>query len=207
MAMQEIFTIPQAAKYCAVNRMSMWRWVKSGYIPVSVTPGGHHRINVEDLSAFLRERGMYPLARKHFPRKRILIVDDDMHIRRALTKSLTGQNFETESAVDGFEAGFKIMQFKPDLIILDLIMPGIDGFEVCRNVKKNPAMAHIKILAFTGYSTLENRERILKAGADAFFVKPTDWTALLDSIKELLNIPAEQQQKPINPVSAAVRQI
>lgn len=206
MVMQEILTIPQAAKYCAVNRMSMWRWVKSGYIPVSVTPGGHHRINVEDLSAFLRERGMYPLARKHFPRKRILIVDDDRQVRRVLAKTLTSQGFETESAADGFEAGFKVVQFKPDLMILDLIMPGIDGFEVCRSVRENPATAQIKILAYTGYSTVENRERILEAGADAFFVKPTDWTTMLDSIKKLLNIPAEQHQKPTRPVSAPVRQ-
>ncbi len=201
--MQEILTIPQAARYCAVNRMSMWRWVKSGYIPASVTPGGHHRIHVEDLSAFLRERGMYPLARKHFPRKKILIVDDDSHIRRILTRTLTGQGFETENATDGFEAGFKIIQFKPDLLILDLIMPGIDGFEVCRSVRKNPATAHIKILAYTGYSTVENREQILKAGADAFFVKPAERSTLLESIKKLLNIPAEQRQKPTRPVSTA----
>jgi len=206
--MQEILTIPQAARYCSVNRMSMWRWVKAGYIPVSITPGGHHRIHVDDLSAFLREQGMYPLARKHFPRKNILIVDDDRQVRQVLTRTLTGQGFETESAADGFEAGFKVMQFKPDLLILDLIMPGIDGFEVCRSVRENTATAHIKILAYTGYSTVENRERILKAGADAFFVKPAERSTLLESIKKLLNIPVEQRQKPTRPVSIAqVRQI
>ncbi len=182
----EILTIPQAAKYCAVDRMSMWRWVKAGNIRVSVTPGGHHRILREDLEAFLIEKGMYPLAQKQFPRKKILIVDDDVSIQRVLSKMLTDLKYETAVASDGFEAGIKVVQFKPDLIILDLIMPGMDGFEVCKLIRANSATAHIKILTFTGYDTEENREKILRAGADAYMAKPVDRAVLLTKIEDLL---------------------
>ncbi len=182
----EVLTIPQAAKYCAVDRMSMWRWVKAGNIRVSLTPGGHHRILREDLEAFLIEKGMYPLARKQFPLKRILIVDDDVSIQRVLSKMLTDLKYETEAASDGFEAGIKVMQFKPDLMILDLVMPGMDGFEVCSLIKANSSTSHIKILAFTGYDTEESREKILRAGADAYMGKPVERAVLLSKIEDLL---------------------
>ncbi len=189
----EVLTIPQAAKYCAVDRMSMWRWVKAGNIRVSVTPGGHHRILREDLEAFIIEKGMYPLAQKQFPRKKILIVDDDVSIERVLSKMLTDRKYEIGVASDGFEAGIKVMQFKPDLMISDLIMPGMDGFEVCSLLKANSSTSHIKILTFTGYDTEENREKILRAGADAYMVKPVDRTALLTTIEDLFRSHRERR--------------
>ncbi len=190
---KDILTIPEAAKYCATDRTTMWRWVKSGNLMVSVTPGGHHRIVKEDLESFMREHGMYPMARKYFPRKRILIVDDDPLIRKALSMAFSARKYETEVAADGFEAGIKVMQFKPDLIILDLIMPGMDGFEVCNLIKKDSNLSHIKILVLTGYDSEENKEKIMKAGADCFLVKPADEEKLLQNIEGLLK-PSEMRK-------------
>ncbi|MDY7034321.1 MAG: helix-turn-helix domain-containing protein [Thermodesulfobacteriota bacterium] len=70
---KDVLTIPEAAKYCAVDRVTLWRWVKSGNLNASITPGGHHRILKEDLEAFLVDRGMYLLAHKHLSRNRVLI--------------------------------------------------------------------------------------------------------------------------------------
>jgi len=78
------------------------------------------------------------------------------------------------------------MDFKPDLLVLDLIMPGMDGFEVCRRIKKNPRTSHIKVLAITGYDDGENRDRIMKAGADDYLPKPIESERLLEEIKDLL---------------------
>ena len=183
---KDILTIPQAAKYCSVDRVTMWRWVKSGNIRVSVTPGGHHRIRQEDLEAFLREKGMLPLAEKHFPRKRALIVDDDVTVQKALSRAFELRRFDTEVATEGFEAGLKVMKFKPDVIILDLIMPGMDGFEVCNKIKSTPDTAHIKIIVLTGYDSKENKSKILDAGAEAFLVKPVDDEVLFQTIDKLL---------------------
>ena len=184
---KDILTGPEAAKHCAVNRVTMWRWIKSGNLKAWVTPGGHHRIRIEDLESFLRKKGKYHLLQKPFQKKSILIVDDDPLIQKAFTKSLRIHGYETEVAMDGFDAGIKVMRLKPDLIILDLIMPGMDGFEVCNHVKSNPLISYIKILVLTGYDTIENREEIIKTGADAYLVKPVDESVLLRHIKGLLN--------------------
>ena len=183
---QDILTIPEAASFCAVNRVTMWRWVKSGDIKVSVTPGGHHKILKENLESFLLDSGMYPLATKSFPRNRVLIVDDDPMIQKTLSETLFNYKYEVETAGDGFEAGIKTVQFKPDLIILDLIMPGMDGFEACRYLKNDSTTSGVKILILTGYDTEENREKIMEAGADDFLSKPVEVDVLIRHIEVLL---------------------
>ena len=183
---KDILTIPEAANYCAVDRVTMWRWVKSGLLKVSVTPGRHHRILREDLESFLISNEMYPLATKSFHRNRVLIVDDDLMVQKTLSDALSSYKYETETASDGFEAGIKISQFKPDLMILDLIMPGMDGFDVCRYIRNNPMISDIKILILSGYDTIENRDQIIEAGADDILGKPVEEEILIQHIEKLM---------------------
>ena len=129
---------------------------------------------------------MYPLATYQPPGKKVLIVDDDPGIKKLLTKMLSRKHFEVETASDGFEAGIKVMEFKPGLIILDLIMPGMDGFEVCRRMKENSETSQIKILAITGYDTKENRNRIMEAGADGYLAKPLEKDPFIKQVEKLL---------------------
>ena len=119
-------------------------------------------------------------------RGKIMIVDDDPLILDLLTKILSAQKYETAVASSGFEAGAKVIKFMPGLIILDLIMPEMSGFEVCRQIKEDPDTSHIKILAHTGYDTEENREKIMKAGADGYLAKPVEREALLRHVEGLL---------------------
>ncbi len=129
---------------------------------------------------------MYPLAHKRSSNKRILIVDDDLQLQKLLTVMFTFDKYETETASSGFEAGAKVVKFKPDLIILDLFMPEMSGFDVCRRIKKDPETSHIKILALTGYDSKENRDRIMEAGADDYMVKPVEKDVLLKHVEDLL---------------------
>ena len=184
---RDMYTIPQAAKYCSISRGTLWRCVKSGDLKASLTPGGHYRILKKDLESFMFEKGMYPLANPHSPRKKILIMDDDLEIQELLAKMLSGHKYETEVASDGFEAGVKTMEFRPGLIILDLFMPGINGFELCRQIKEKSNTSHIKILALTGYDTKKNRDRIMQAGADGYLAKPVKMSTLLSQVKSLLD--------------------
>ncbi len=185
---QEMLSVPQAAKYCAIGRVTLWKCVKSGELKASLTPGGHYRILKKDLEAFARKKGMYPLASYHPPQKnKILIVDDDRDIREMLTRILRFHKYETETASDGFETGAKVVGFKPDLIILDLFMPGMDGFEVCKKLKEDPGSADIKILIYTADESDENRERIMALGADGYLVKPVDNNVFFRQVKNLLN--------------------
>jgi len=194
---KDFYTIPEAAKVCAVGRTTMWRWVKSGYLKASATLGGQHRIRKAELESVLAKRGGYSIpASEEAPEpefsgrplspRRILIVDDDPGIRKTLTRFLSAEDYEVEVASDGFGAGAKVMDFNPDLIVLDLVMPGMDGFEVCERIKKNPRTSQIKVLAITGYDDEENRTRIMKAGADGYLPKPIESERLLEEVEGLL---------------------
>lgn len=182
----DFYTIPQAAKMCSVARTTMWRWVKSGKLKAFLTAGGQYKIRRDDLKSFIRER------MKHLPiavasqEKKILIVDDDPATQNLLTRMLSSNGYRMSVASDGFEAGLKTIHFKPDLIILDLFMPGMDGFEVCKQIKENTNTSHIKILAHTGYDTRENKDRIMEAGADGYMAKPVRKKTFIENIEFFL---------------------
>ena len=184
---QHIFSIPQAAKLCALSRGTLWKYAKSGELKTSLTPGGQYRILKKDLESFMRAKGMYPLANYQPAGKKILIVDDDPQIQRLLTTMLSAQKYETTVASSGFEAGALVIKLKPDLVILDLFMPGMDGFEVCQQLKEDPEISHVKILAVTGFDTPENRDRIIAAGADGYLAKPLKKKAVFQQVESLLN--------------------
>lgn len=194
MTEKDHYTIPEAAKRCAVGRTTMWRWVKSGKVKAVATPGGQHRIWKSDLQFLLSQlespatsdpkKMAHEKPSRALP-ARVLVVDDDASMRKMLIRILQKHGFQTDVAVDGFEAGLKVMDFNSHVIVLDLVMPGMDGFEVCKRIKENPATSHIKVLAVSGYDTPENREKILKAGADGFLAKPVDNEAFLDEVRRL----------------------
>jgi len=118
--------------------------------------------------------------------KKVLIVDDDPAIQKLLGRALNGNGFETEYAADGFEAGMKTIIFRPHLVILDLFMPKMDGFEICRLLKESPETADIKIITISGFATEENRQRILNCGADLFLPKPLDIKNIKKEIGNIL---------------------
>lgn len=183
---KDFYSITQAADICSVGRTTMWRWVKSGELKAFPTPGGQYKIRKEDLRSFILEKMKHLSISEFSKENKILIVDDEPNVQKYLNKMLSSNGYLIELASDGFEAGVKTIQFQPDLIILDLFMPGMDGFAVCKQIKKNPNTSHIKILAYTGYDTKENKDRIMQAGADDYLVKPVSNKTLLKNIKELL---------------------
>ncbi len=185
--MKDYFTIPQVAKICSVNRSTMHRWVTSGKIKSYSTPGGHKRILIQDLKAFLKDNEM-PIDINEFneEKTRILIVDDDSTVQQVLKKILSGIFIEIEVASDGFEAGIKLVKFKPHLIILDLFMPNMDGYEVCKIIKENPSTRKIKILIMTGHGTEKIKNKVMALGADAFLSKPALKKEILENVEKLL---------------------
>ena len=185
--MNNYFSIPQAAKTCSVDRSTMHRWVKSGKIKSYSTPGGHKRILIKDLKNWLKENQI-PIKINEIKEKntKILIVDDDISVQTYLKKMLSGIFIDIEVASDGFQAGIKLIQFKPDLILLDLFMPNMDGFEVCKTVKENPSTHKTKILIMTGHGTKENYNKAILLGADAFLSKPSSKKEIINCVEKLL---------------------
>jgi excisionase family DNA binding protein len=163
-------TTGQVASACQVTIPTVKRWIREGYLQAFQTAGGHYRITDEDLKRFMTAHKI-PGGIEGLPR--ILIVDDDPKLLGTLGEALSwDQGYKVEVAQDGYEGLIKVGTFRPRLLVLDLRMPGLDGFQVCRKVKEDPVTHSIKILAITAYPEGNARERILEAGADGFLEKP-----------------------------------
>jgi len=182
----EIVTVTEAAKLCKVTRATIWRWIKSGALKAGVTAGGHYRIFREDLHALITSKEMASCSRNGTRKYKVLIVDDDPSVRKLLIMVFMKNGFAVDSASDGFEAGIKTIQFQPDIVILDLYMPKLDGFEVCRRLKTTNSTANIKIIAISGNENQKNREKILSCGADLFFEKSVDIKIIIKEINKLI---------------------
>ena len=174
METKQSFSTSEVAKYCHVTADTIRKWAEAGRIRVFKTPGGHRRIRREDLLRFLRENDIpihEDLGDSGF---KILVVDDEKAvisvIRRFLERAQTP--FQIEIAMDGYDAGHLVATFHPDVVFLDLRLPGVDGFEVCRRIKSNPEHASIKVIAMTGYYEGEVAERVLELGALMCLQKP-----------------------------------
>ncbi len=120
--------------------------------------------------------------------KKILIVDDDVDARGELKEALGKNSFELDFAADGFEAGRKIYKRKPDLVLLDFRMPGMDGFGVCQVLKKDQETSRIPIIAITVLNSDEDIARIKKSGVFAYVQKPFDIKNLLILIENALKL-------------------
>ncbi|MCK4261469.1 response regulator [bacterium] len=119
-------------------------------------------------------------------RKRILIVDDEPHIIKVLTIRLEKAGYEVIAAMDGQETLNKVRKEMPDLIILDLMLPGIDGYKVCRLLKFDERYKHIPIIVLTARVEEEDRKRSMEVGADEYITKPIKPDEFLDTIKKHL---------------------
>jgi len=185
----EILTVSQASKYCKVSSKTIINWIDQGHIKAYKTVGGHRRIKKEDLDKFLLDKGMpLPEEPKAEEKKKILVVDDDKIIVETIVQSLEEDEFGYEmiSASDGFEAGLQVNHFKPDLMILDIMMPDINGYEVCQKIKSNPETKDIKIIVLSAYLDDDAFTKMNEYGADACFSKPLPLEQLRYEVAKLL---------------------
>ena len=187
----EALTVYQASQYCGVSPKTIANWIDEGHLTAFRTVGGHRRVRKQDLDAFLRNKGM-PIQTEidESERKKILVIDDDKLIVETIVTALEEEphNYEILSASDGFEAGIQVSHFNPHLVILDIMMPDIDGFEVCKKLKRDPATSHVKILVLSAYMDEENHERMKQQGADVCFSKPLPLEKLKKEVANLLGI-------------------
>ncbi|MHC5019765.1 MAG: response regulator [Planctomycetota bacterium] len=186
-------TTGEIAAKCHVSSVTVFRWIKTGLLKAYSTPGGHYRVERKEFLAFLRRQGMPvpPDMLEEEPRGtfRILIVDDEPAVLDLVKRALDGDGpYEIETAQGGYEACIKIGARRPDLVILDIVMPGVNGFEVCREIKQNPETSNCRILVLTGYPDESNIKRILEYGADRWLRKPLEIGDLREEVASLLGI-------------------
>ncbi len=173
------------AQLLDVNPSSVANWVDQNLLDAHRTPGGHRRVAVDDLVRFLREHKMPVPNELDVPPARILVVDDEPALCQMIARTLRLANpdYEVIEAPDGFRAGQIVATQKPDVVILDLRMPGMDGFEVCRVIKSQEETRHAIVLAMTAFPSPESERRIRECGADAYFAKPLEMDELLAAVQ------------------------
>lgn len=176
------------AEMLRVDPGSVANWIDQGLLKAHRTPGGHRRVAVDDLVVFLREHKMPIPPEVQAAPIRILLVDDEPGITKLIAKALAEAHpeYEVLEAHDGFRAGTILATCKPDVIILDLRMPGMDGFEVCSLIKSQETTRHAEVLAITAHPTPENTKKILDCGARVCLAKPIDMEKLLQEVEASL---------------------
>ena len=188
---EKLLTTGDIARYCHTVIAQVKRWIKSGEIETIQNPGGHYRITKESFRNFL-ERNRMPISEEFFQaaqKKKILIADDDAGLVDAISEVFITRyrDMEIEKAYDGYEALIKTGDFKPDLLILDIRMPKIDGLEVCRRLREDTARTPgIKIIAITAHSASYDRKTVLKNGADEYLQKPFKMKKLIEAVEKLI---------------------
>ena len=188
----QMLTTGQIAEICGVHFRTVGRWIDRGDLKGFHLPGrGDRRVKASDLIGFMKQQGMPAPSDDAFSglskavKNKILIVDDDPHIVNAFARILRQNGYEIETAHDGFSAGMILSQFRPHLMILDLRMPKMDGFEVIQQIKKANGVNNPKILVVSGESE-EGLKRALELGAEKVLSKPTLNEALLNAVEGLI---------------------
>lgn len=197
---KDTYSTHDVARICCVTPTTVIRWIEDGLIPAFKTVGGHRRVRREDLERVCQERGIPFTVPTGSEVGRILVIDDEpvvLDLVRDVVKELSHQ-FDVEVARDAFDAGRSVALFRPQLIFLDLMMPGVDGFEVCARLKRDPSTTHTEIIAITGYYTDANMERILAAGAGACLKKPLDIVDVRRRVREAFNL-RDEDRPPAKP--------
>lgn len=184
---QNLLSTGEVAKRAGVTRTAVLHWIKSGRLRATLTTaGGHNRVSEADLERFFTQRDDRR-STTHTP-KCILVVDDEPAVRGVLVHMLRHAfpDWSVETASDGVDAGMKLLRLTPQLLILDLMLPGIDGFEVCRLVRGDPELRSTSILCITGYTHPGIQEQAMQAGADDCLFKPLELETLRKRVRELL---------------------
>ena len=189
----KLLTTGQVARLCGFSQSAVLQWLHSGKLSSYSSPGGQHRVDPNALLQFLKAHGMRVPGELEEPcAHRILVVDDEELVRNVLVRLFEASNIDcaVEVAENGVIGCMKLATFRPHLVILDVVMPEVDGAEVCRTILASEALADTKVLLLTGYPEHARLTAALRAGADDWVCKPPTADELLGKVARLLGIPA-----------------
>ena len=180
---REWLTLGQAAAFLGAAQSTVRKWADGGRLPTFYTPGGHRRFRRSDLEAFLAgPRGGPPAARP--VAASVLVVDDDAGLREFVRVNLEAEGYSVREASSASEGLAALDEEPPDLILLDVLMPQMDGWEMLRRVQERHGVDAIQVIMYSG--TVEEAGKAEERGARAFIGKPFDPTKLLEATRQLL---------------------
>lgn len=187
--MKELYTTGEAADICNVSQQTIIRCFDSGKLAGFRIPGSRfRRIPRDSLIKFMKEHDM-PLKNLESGKKKVLIVDDDQEIVELMVDVLGRDGrFDIRTASSGYDAGIMTQQFRPDLIILDYMLPDVNGNVVCQTIRKNDEFANTKIMIVSGVVNPDEIDSLLKAGAQEFVKKPFNISQIVEKIISVLEM-------------------
>jgi two-component system, OmpR family, response regulator RpaA len=187
--MKTVFTTGEAAKICKVSQQTIIRCFDNGQLKGFRVPGSRfRRIPREALYKFMKDNGI-PTDALESGKRKVLLVDDDAELVELILKFLDEDGrFETRVAQNGFDAGMMVKEYHPDLIVLDVMLPDINGKEVCQRVRADDTLEQVKIICISGMVEQDKVADLRAAGADDFLQKPFTVDKLLDRSCDLLEM-------------------
>jgi excisionase family DNA binding protein len=191
--MKTVFTTGEAAKICKVSQQTIIRCFDNGQLKGFRVPGSRfRRIPREALYKFMKDNGI-PTDALESGKRKVLLVDDDVELVELILKFLDEDGrFETRVAQNGFDAGMMVKEYHPDLIVLDVMLPDINGKEVCHRVRADATLEDVRILCMSGMVEEDKIAELKLAGADDFIHKPFEVETLIDRMCAQLDLePAE----------------
>ncbi|MCP4095317.1 MAG: response regulator [Planctomycetaceae bacterium] len=189
MSTKTVFTTGEAAKICKVSQQTIIRCFDNGSLKGFRVPGSRfRRIPRDQLYSFMKENGI-PTEALESGKRKLLIVDDDVELVELMVDVFARDGrFEIKSANNGFGAGMLVKEFRPDLVILDVMLPDINGKEVCQRVRNDPSMKTVKIICISGMVEQDKIADLRAAGADDFMNKPFSVDVLLERGCQMLDM-------------------
>ncbi len=187
--MKTVFTTGEAAKICKVSQQTIIRCFDSGQLKGFRVPGSRfRRIPRDQLYAFMRDNGI-PTDALDSGKRKVLVVDDDADLVELIVDQLERDGrFEVRSVNNGLGAGMLIKDFLPDLVVLDVMLPDINGKAVCERVRSDKTMDDVRIICISGMVEEDKIQELRDAGANDFLRKPFDVEMLIDRICQLLDV-------------------
>jgi len=189
MAVKTVFTTGEAAKICKVSQQTIIRCFDSGQLKGFRVPGSRfRRIPREQLFNFMRDNGI-PTDSLESGKRKVLVVDDDRDLVELIVDVLERDGrFETRTVNNGFDAGMMVKEYRPDLIVLDVMLPDINGKEVCQRVRNDSSLDEVRIICISGMVEEDKVSELKAAGANDFLQKPFDTERLIERLCALLDI-------------------
>jgi excisionase family DNA binding protein len=187
-AADRYFSSYEVSEILGVTPSSVVKWINEGLLKAFRTPGGHRRVPAAELVRFSAEHGMpIPAALRELAIGKVLVADDNTHLLSAFKRAFKvhADEFHLQTADNGVEALMWVGCFRPDVLILDIRMPGLDGFDVLKRLKANPHTKAMTVIAISGQMDAATSGRCKKLGAAICLEKPVSVSGLLKTLREL----------------------
>jgi excisionase family DNA binding protein len=187
--MKQVYTTGEAAKICKVSQQTIIRCFDNGQLKGFRVPGSRfRRIPREALYKFMKDNGI-PTDALESGKRKVLLVDDDPDLVEMMSKVLEDDGrFEVRIAANGFDAGMMVKEYRPDLIVLDVMLPDINGKEVCQRVRADNTLEDVRVICISGMIEDDKIQELRDAGADDFLHKPFEIEELIERMCVQLGI-------------------